>query len=135
MPFKEHGVLIYLDKQLLVGFNKLMGDKELGRSYAALLCFVEGLHHHGYLSKQQYLNHKKRYSVPLTKDPQQVMLEEVNAAQARKQLNKTFSDLLKEWPRMKPSARRYWLKEASEHGDIPNAVRLLEIVEEQRGDG
>ena len=130
MPFKEHGVLIYLDKKLLVGFNKLMGEKELGRSFAALYCFVEGLYQHGYLSEREYKNHKKRYSVPLTKDPQQVMLEEVDEAHARKELNRMFGQVIEQWSlHTDPAWRGRWLAKAKQHGDVPNAVRLLAFVE------
>ena len=117
-----------------MGFNKLMGDKELGRSFAGLLCFVEGLHLQGYLSEKQYQDHKKRYSVPLTKDPQQIMLEEVNEAQERKSLNRMFGQVIDQWSLHTDLAwRGRWLAKAKQHGDVPNAVRLLQIVEEQKG--
>lgn len=133
MVFKEHGIVIYLDKTLLVGFNKLMGDKELGRSYAGLLCFTEGLYRHGYISEQQYRNHKKRYSVPLTKDPQQVTLEEHESALHMKQLNKQFADVINQWHLHEdPHWRNYWIEQAKEHGDVPNAKKLLAFVEEQK---
>ena len=42
--FREHGVMLYLDKALYKAFIRLQADKGLGRSYAGLLPFVEGLY-------------------------------------------------------------------------------------------
>jgi hypothetical protein len=63
--FKEHGVLIYLSRELYNGFIRLQADKGLGRSYAGLLPFVEGLYRLGYISKEVYAEHVRKYSQPL----------------------------------------------------------------------
>ena len=73
--FKEHGVLIYLSKDLYIGFIKLQADKRLGRSYAGLLPFTEGLFRMGYISKEVYEEHIKKYSEPLESE-KQVSLEQ-----------------------------------------------------------
>jgi len=63
--FKEHGVMLFLDKILYTAFIKLQADKGLGRSFAGLLPFTEGLYHLGYLSKEDYEAHIEKYSIPL----------------------------------------------------------------------
>jgi len=63
--FREHGVMLFLDGELYHGFTKLMADKCLGRSYAGLQAFTEGIFHLGYLSKDSYDAHIEKYSIPL----------------------------------------------------------------------
>lgn len=65
--FREHGVMLFLSNPLYLGFIKLQADKGLGRSYAGLLPFVEGLYRMGYLSKEDYEIYFKKYSQGLTK--------------------------------------------------------------------
>lgn len=66
--FREHGVMLYLDKTLYRAFIKLQADKGLGRSYAGLLPFTEGLFHLGYLSKQDHEEHVAKYSQGLIEE-------------------------------------------------------------------
>lgn len=61
----KHGVMLYLDRTLYRAFIRLQADYELGRSYAGLLPFVEGLYTLGFLSKDEYVQHRKRYSEKL----------------------------------------------------------------------
>lgn len=63
--FKEHQVMLCLDKEPYHGFIQIQADRDLGRSYAGLLPFVEGLYHLGYISKEVYDAHFKKYSEPL----------------------------------------------------------------------
>jgi hypothetical protein len=57
--------MLFLDKTLYRAFIKLQADRELGRSYAGLLPFVEGLYTMGYLSKEEYMAHQERYNTKL----------------------------------------------------------------------
>jgi len=66
--FMEHRVMLCLDKELYRAFIRLQADKDLGRSYAGLLPYVEGLYRMGYITKDVYEAHVKRYSEPLVKD-------------------------------------------------------------------
>jgi len=66
--FKAHGIRLFLDGELYHAFTKLMADKCLGRSYAGLQAFTEGMFHLGYLSKQSYEAHVEKYSIPLYKE-------------------------------------------------------------------
>jgi hypothetical protein len=59
--------MLCLNKTLYRAFIRLQADKDLGRSYAGLLPWVEGMYHFGYLSEQEYQENVKRYSEPLTK--------------------------------------------------------------------
>lgn len=135
MGFREHGVMLYLDSPLYLGFIKLQADKSLGRSYAGLLAFVEGLHQMGYLNQEQYQAHKKRYTIPLDKDPIQVTLNEHETLQKRKKLNTLFGQVIEQWDLHKAKSwRENWLQKAREHGELPNAKRLLAFVEEKKAE-
>ncbi len=133
MPFKDHGLMLYLDKTLLIRFNQLKADKTLGRSFAGLLAFVEGMHTMGFLDKDEYERYKKRYSVPLDAEPQQVRLEETKQIQERKKLAKMFTDVREQWKLHEdPKWRRTWVQKAREHGELDEAKQLLAFVEEHR---
>ena len=63
--FRGHGLLLFLSSELHHGFTKLMADKCLGRAFAGLLPFIEGLYQMGYISKDTYEAHVEKYSIPL----------------------------------------------------------------------
>lgn len=87
-----------------MGFVKLQADKGLGRSFAALLPFVEGLYAMGYISEQVYEQHKKKYSQPLvTQKPLQQFLDK-----REEQLNKTLGMVAVQW---NEHPNRKWLEE------------------------
>lgn len=115
-------------------FTELRADKKLGRSFAGLLCFVEGLHVMGFLGDRDYENYRKRYSTPLDKDPEQVALMEVTEANRRKDLNNTFRNIIEAYSLHKhqPKWVAYWREKAMKAPDLPNAVRLLAVIEEGR---
>lgn len=72
MSFNEHKVLLCLDRELYMAFIRLQADKGLGRSYAGLIPYIEGLYKMGYLSKECYEAHLEKYSVPLVAHPEAV---------------------------------------------------------------
>lgn len=133
MGFREHGVMLYLDSTLYLGFIKLQADKCLGRSYAGLLAFVEGLHQMGYLNEEQYLAQKKHYSQPLDEKPRQLTLEESKKAEERKLLEKQFAQIIEQWD-LHPDKtwREHWTRKAHEYGDLINAKKLLAFVEARK---
>jgi len=94
--FKEHGVLIYLSKELYTGFIRLQADKGLGRSYAGLLPFTEGLFRMGYISKEVYEEHVKKYSKPLESE-KQVSLEQLKEQQFLEQRDRQLKGMLDQW--------------------------------------
>lgn len=131
--YKEHGLLIYLNNPLYMGFIKLQADKGLGRSFAGLLAFTTGLFEMGYISKAEYLRFKARYSTPLDKEPQQLTLAETPMQNELNKLDKTFSDVLAQWNlHLDEKWRRRWIKKAMENGDLPNAKKLLVLAENKR---
>jgi hypothetical protein len=131
--FKEHGVLIYLSNELYLGFVKLQADKSLGRSYAALLPFVEGLHAMGYISDEVYREHTARYSKPLV-----VQKTIVEAAEDKTQeLNKVLGMAAEQWnlPHSDPLWKSKWLNAARQHSDLPNSRLILQRAEGKGAEG
>lgn len=127
--FREHGVMLFLSKDLYLGFIKLQAEKNLGRSYAGLLPFVEGLFKLGYISKEVYEVHKRKYSTSLLEDNTPT-LEKLERKTQYDKLVKQFSNVIKQWPTMKAKSKNYWVKKAQEHqADIPNAKLILELAE------
>jgi hypothetical protein len=125
--FQEHKVMLFLSKELYVAFIKLQADKGLGRSYAALLPFVEGLRAMGYISEDVYESHKKKYSTPLLV---QKTLPEALDTQAE-QLNKTMGMVADQWAtHLNPEWRRGWLETARAHSELSNAKLILALEEE-----
>lgn len=134
MPkFKEHGVLIYLNNRLYMGFIKLQSDKGLGRSFAGLLTFSTGLFEMGYISKAEYLRCKARYSTPLDKEPQQLTLPETPMQNELNKLDKTFGEVITQWSfHPDETWRNRWIEKAMKNGDLPNAKKLLVLIENNR---
>ncbi len=98
--FKEHGVLIYLSKELYNGFIRLQADKGLGRSYAGLLPFVEGLYKLGYIATEVYQKHIEKYSVQLCEENLSVAPlspEERKLKHLLEQKNEQFKGMLEQW--------------------------------------
>ena len=120
MRFKEHGVLMYLSNELYLGFVKLQADKGLGRSYAALLPFVEGLYHMGYITQDVYQAHAVRYSKPLLT---------VAAAEPKVlEFDKNLTFALKNWAEMPDKSRKYYLRKARAHPENVVSQRILKKV-------
>ena len=66
--FREHGVMLFLDGELYHAFSKLQADKCLGRSFAGLRIFTEGVYILGYISKDCYKAHVEKYEEPLYRE-------------------------------------------------------------------
>jgi len=128
--FREHGVPIYLDRELYVAFIKLQADRGLGKSFAALLSFVEGLYSLGYISKEVYEAHKRKYSAPLLV---QKTLPEAVDTQAD-QLNRAMGMAADQWSEH-PSQewRQKWLNTARQHPELSNAKLILALEQEVKG--
>ena len=133
--FRDHQLRLYLDRRLSMRFTELRAQKGLGRSFAGLLCFVEGLHVLGHLGEMDYERYRKRYSTPLDKDPQQVALMEVHEAKRIKDLRITFSQCVAQFQIHKEREGwvDLWREKAIKHGELPEAQQLLALIEEERG--
>ena len=94
--FREHGILIYLSKELYSGFIRLQADKGLGRSFAGLLPFVEGLYRLGYISKEVHEEHFKKYSAPLESE-KPLSPEQLLEKQFLEQRDRQFKGIREQW--------------------------------------
>jgi hypothetical protein len=123
--FREHGVMLYLDRTLYRAFIKLQADKDLGRSYAGLLPFVEGLYAMGYIDEQVYVQHKERYSAPLIVDkPLQHFVDKED-----EQLNKTLEMVAEQWgSHQNQEWRQRWINTAEQHPTLSNSKLVLAKV-------
>jgi len=129
--FREHGVMLFLSKDLYLGFIKLQAEKELGRSFAGLLPFTEGLYKLGYITKEVYEIHKRKYSQALTEDTLPT-LEKLESKKEHDKLVKQFSNVLEQWSTLKSKSKVYWTKKAQEHAStIPTAKLILELVQQK----
>ena len=127
--FNEHGILMYLSNQLYIGFVKLQADKGLGRSYAALLPFVEGLYKMGYITEKVYLKHKEKYSQPLIgKTPRQQRIDQQHQ-QHLDDMAKQFRMVIEQWHfHPDPEWRKSWIQKATKYKDkVPNAKLVLAL--------
>jgi len=123
--FREHGVMLFLSHDLYLGFIKLQADRGLGRSFAGLLPFNEGLYRMGYISKESYEAHKRKYSVKLGEAPA-IPIERKYA-----KLIEGFENILKEWPNMRDDPRKFWIEKAEKWKDtLPVAEQLLAKAKE-----
>jgi len=113
--FKEHGVVIYLSPELYTGFIKLQADKGLGRSYAGLLPFVEGLYHMGYISKEVYEVHAKRYSQPLVStEPKVLTPKQRKQLKLKEKWETNFSSAIKNWTELSEKSKIFYIKKADQ---------------------
>ena len=133
--FNDHSYRMFLDRKLYLATVKLQADHGLGKSYSALLPFVEGLHAMGYLDSETFELYRNKYSVGLEetaniKSPAQIIKEETKAAKYR-QLNNHFGEVLAQWSMLKDKSKQYHLKEAEKHKTLKNAKLLLELGKQE----
>ena len=133
--FKEHGLMLYLGRESYLGFIRLQADKGLGRSFAGQLAFNEGLYRLGYLSKEDYEELAKKYSQGLITEEYEKgkrkpkTITEVQEQLSNELLERSFGNVLKQWPEMKPKAKEYWTEKAAKLKDvIPNAKLVLDLA-------
>jgi hypothetical protein len=88
---------MYLSKELYNGFIRLQADRSVGRSYAALLPFTEGLFRFGYISKQVYDEHVKKYSQPLSEEKPVLSLEQQKETQFLQERDRQLKGMLEQW--------------------------------------
>jgi len=125
--FREHAVRLFLDRELYLAFIKLQADKKLGRSFAGLLPFVEGLYRLGYITEEAYESHKERYSAPLVAE-KLITIEETKGQKKLKKIEEQFSKFIKNWDSMKPKAKQYAILKARKYRDtVSNAELVLAL--------
>jgi hypothetical protein len=81
---------------LYAGFIKLQADKRLGRSFAGLLPFTEGLYWLGYISKEVYKDHVGEHSEPLESE-KPLTLEQQKEQSFLEQRDRQLKGMLEQW--------------------------------------
>jgi hypothetical protein len=126
MSFQEHGVLLYLSKDLYIAFIKLQADRGLGRSYAGLLPLVEGFYRLGYLSKEAYEDLSKRYSKPLIK--KELTMAQLKEREQIERLEKHFLQVYQQWDQLSEKSKRDHMVNARRWtGKVKNAQLILNL--------
>lgn len=131
--FREHQVMLCLDKDLYRAFIRLQADKDLGRSYAGLLPYIEGLYRMGYITKEVYDVHFKKYSEPLIPKVQEPETTDQKREKGLlKQKDKLFLAMIEQFSLH--STNTTWLvrcqKAAEEFKDrLESARALLELID------
>lgn len=127
MSFKEHGILLYLDKELYRAFIRLQADRDLGRTYAGFLPLVEGFYRLGYLSEESYHSHMEKYSQPLNEEP---TAEPVVISPEEKLL----ASVVSQWElHTDLKWRDHWKKEAEKHPDLVSAQKIIVLAKTGEG--
>lgn len=122
--FREHGVMLYLDKTEYLGFIKCQADKGLGRSYAGKLLFIEGQYKLGYLTPTEYEQRFQKYTQGL--NSVEPSAEQLAALEQHRKLTSILEGVLKEWDTLPKNVQEYHLKTAAKHKDLPIALRVIE---------
>lgn len=130
--FQEHKVMLFLDKELYVAFIRLQADKTIGRSYAGLLPFVEGLYHMGYINRDVYQTHVQRYSDKLV-GKKQLTLAETQEMEKNIQLAKLFEAIAKQWENLTQEQQQAHFKRAvTLRQKIPQAELIIQLANRRR---
>jgi hypothetical protein len=132
MVFQEHKVMLCLDPELYSGFIKLQADKGLGRAYAGLLPYVEGLFRLGYISEKTYLDHFKKYSEPLVPEVTVLSPKEKLQRNVLDEKDRQLKGMLESWdlPHYTPNWQQKAIAEAQKYPDLPSAKLLLAKAKE-----
>lgn len=130
--FQEHKVMLFLDKELYVAFIRLQADKSIGRSYAGLLPFVEGLYHMGYINRDVYQTHVQKYSDKLV-GKKQLTLAETQEMEKNIQLAKLFEAVAKQWENLTQIQQQAHFKRAlTLRQKIPQAELIIQLANRGR---
>jgi hypothetical protein len=128
--------MLCLDKPLYRAFIQLQAAKDLGRAYAGLLPFVEGLHKLGFLSEEEHTIHVKKYSEPLT-DESKVEIAVISHEQREsdkelKVMDKYFLEVMRQWENHKDLQWRVKAKVKAEHWKekLQSAKDLLSLIDQ-----
>ena len=126
--FKDHGILLYLPKDLYRGWLQLQLDKDLGRSFSGLLAITEGLYNLGYISKEVYDLNIKKYCQPLT-EPAKIAAQD-QKKNALEQKEKQLRGMLESWdlPHVNPKWHQTAIAEAQKYPELEVSKLLLAKV-------
>lgn len=135
MPYKEHGLMLFLDKLMLARFQKYIGDMGLGRSFGGLKLLAIGLHKEGYLTQDEFTAYAEKYSVTLEAVSRPTIkpktMAELKVQEQTNQLAKDFSGALSQWIKIPEKSKAYYIKKdikkARENPNVQNAKLILEL--------
>jgi hypothetical protein len=135
--FREHGLMLFLSPSLYMAFIKLQGDKGLGRSFAGLLAFNEGMHNLRYITDDEYEINKQKYSRKLIEiEPQKPLsLEQVNVKKELDKMSRAFSEVLRQWnlTHNDPHWKEKWFEKAEVWKDkIPSASMIIDLKNQSK---
>lgn len=121
--------MLYLAPELYHGFVKMQADRNLGRSYAALLAYVEGLYTLGYINQDVYEKYAAKYNVPLVQEESKSLTrKQIEEQKKDEEWSKRFSDAAEQWEKISEKSRQYHVAKARELIDkVPEAKRILEL--------
>lgn len=130
--YREHGLMLYLSPSLYMAFIKLQGNEGLGRSYAGLLAFNEGMHALKYISDKEYEVNKIKYNKKLVaaEQPKSLTAQELAARKEHDSMSRAFSSVLEQWnlTHHDPHWREKWIAKAKLWKDkIPSASMILDL--------
>lgn len=131
--FKEHGVMLYLSKDLYSGWIKLQAEKNLGRTFAGLLPFTEGLFRLGYISREIYELHLKKYSEPISDVEHKVLNpEQQREKQFLDDKERQLKGMLEVWDleHFTPNWHEKAIHEAKKYPDLASAKAILRKARE-----
>jgi hypothetical protein len=131
--FKEHGLMLYLSPSLYIAFIKLQGDKKMGRSYAGLTAFNEGMHALQYISDEEYEVNKQKYNKPLvgTATPKTLTIQQLNEKKEFDAMSRAFSGVLSQWnlTHVDPNWRQKWIEKAKLWKDKIQSASMIADLE------
>ena len=128
MKENPHILRLFLDSPLDVALTKYQATNTLGRSYAGLLVFIEGLRRLDLIGEVVYQHYKARYLRPLQTLPAEEPAARRQSEEQQKtlqQVRKRLRDVIDQFIALQPKAQQYWLKYASERPEIPESTELL----------
>jgi hypothetical protein len=126
MAEKPHALTLFLDAPLCVALTQFQALNTLGRTYAGLLIFIEGLRKLNLVNEVVYQHYKGLYSQPLritpiVEDPQVAKRNEAELQRARKSLQ----GVIELFPKLNAKSQAYWRQYALDRPDIPESTELL----------
>jgi hypothetical protein len=126
MPEKPHELTLFLDQPLYVALTQFQALNKLGKSYAGLLIFIEGLRKLGLIGEVVYQYYYQRYfkplqTTPIEEDPRVVKKKEEELQETRRQLRQ----VIERFPTLKPKTQQHWLRYCLDRPEIPDSTELL----------
>jgi hypothetical protein len=123
---QPHILRLFLDSPLDVALTQYQALNKLGRSYAGLLVFIEGLRKLNFISEVVYQHYRERYMKPLQTNPiidapLVAKRKEGDFEKARRQLQ----SVIELFPKLEAKPQKHWLEYALAHPEIPESTELL----------